>query len=584
MTIKCQSRQYATAFSIALMTSALAIPMAVQAQMPAPSQFISYQGAPFGPGDRTMLVRVQLDQDDTSTNTQIWVVYSGNREEVANFRYSGKNEEVSNGKTGSDTPQGKAKIVEISSSGVAKAEFIFPHNDNVKPNVTDLKPKPFNRGNPVFYKVVKLRGNTVVQSPIVSFTMPDKLTIVNFGDSFSSGEGAPYTSGTQKWAVDQPNGEVCHRSNNAGQVRAVRAIRKENPGLAIKFKNVACSGAQINEGLLTTQLKGGGFLGGPDVNVPSQINEVSTWLMKNGYSTLNIAMVSGGGNDAGFGDYVTGYLILPFTLNATDNAAVRLRERIKRDIPDLYRGLKLRFDAEFEYDRVLVSEYPDPLRGSDGNYCDGIITTNPRSEFVAFNYAFLQPLNDSLRSIVETLPKFSYVSGTMEASRRHGICSSVPYFNRDIIESNVVQGDSYGIIHPNKLGHRKIYEPVFTNALRKAVKDIRKEWDLKAAKDAAKESAQAQASAVARARAAAEASARMARLVQMRSGSQVKSPVRVDLGASAPRLIERTAAERAQLERIVREARAMAANKPRPSDPEPDNVMRNDDESEGSPN
>ena len=69
---------------------------------------------------------------------------------------------------------------------------------------------------------------------------------------FTAGQQLPFTWGL--WDDDE-YADACHRSGNSGQARAVKTMRQEFKGLAIAFKNVACSGAEVIEGLLTPQLK-----------------------------------------------------------------------------------------------------------------------------------------------------------------------------------------------------------------------------------------------------------------------------------------------------------------------------------------
>ena len=163
-------------------------------------------------------------------------------------------------------------------------------------------------GKRLHYKWIKRKGATQVASEIVEFRMPDKLTIVNFGDSYASGEGAPYASGP-KWGS---SGEQCHRSSNSGQAKAVRAYKTAHPESAIAFLNVACSGAGVRDGITGSQKKKG-FFEQEDfpTRVKPQYEQARRWLDDNSFEQLNIAIVSIGGNDIGFGPLVTTFLIEP---------------------------------------------------------------------------------------------------------------------------------------------------------------------------------------------------------------------------------------------------------------------------------
>src|SRR5678815_722490 len=188
----------------------------------------------------------------------------------------------------------------------------------------------------------------------------DRLTIANFGDSYASGEGAPYASGP-KWGS---TGEQCHRSSNSGQAKAVKAYKGAHPETAIAFVNVACSGAGVLDGITRSQKKKG-FFEHEDfpTRVKPQYEQVKEWLDRNSFEQLNIAIISIGGNDVGFGPLVTMFLIEPGNLvDANDGNARRARENvaidIRQNIPKNYDELKDIFDANFDYDRVLVTAYP----------------------------------------------------------------------------------------------------------------------------------------------------------------------------------------------------------------------------------
>ena len=440
---------------------ALGAPALVHAQSALP-QFVSYDKAPFGPGDRLIELLVKLDPGDTTANTEFWVVYGTDRAAVAN-----------GSATMGGQPSGRARIISTSAEGVVRAEFIFPHSVHLAPNQTDRNVREINSGQRAFYKVIKQRGTTVVQSPVVEFLMPDKLTIANLGDSYASGEGAPYNVGA-KW-----DDELCHRNDNSGQARAVKSIKDEMKGTAIHFKNVACSGGQIAEGILLSQLKQRWILDDETHQVPvkPQLQAVAEWLNQNGYDELNIVMVSGGGNDVDFAAYVTTYFIWPNSLSNDDDAAVSLRTRIAQDIPQLYRSLRQAFDDNFTYDKVLVSEYPDPLRGADGQYCHQPFSNSPRSEFAAFDSSFLRMLNSTIGDTIGRFPKFQHVTGTGARTRGHGLCNgSDPHFNNGLAESIAMQGDPYGIVHPTRTGHAASYQPVYEAALGSAIADINRKW------------------------------------------------------------------------------------------------------------
>ncbi len=511
--------------------------------------FVSVDRAPFGPGDRALEVEARLLPGDTTANVELWVIYGEDRAAVAS------------GAVGAPISHGRARLGTVDSSAVVRATFVFPHSDHPRPNPADARPVNIRSGRTTHYKVVKLRGTTRVESEIQTFTMPDKLTIVNLGDSLASGEGAPYVGGGPRWDND-----LCHRSGNSGQARAVRTIKGENPGIAIAFKNVACSGAELGEGVMQSQRKSRWILQPDVLQVPvqPQLQAVTAWLAENRYGEMNIAMLSGGINDIRFGSYVENYLIKPFVFEAGSDAADYLESTIESDIPSLYRSLYDVLERDFVYDRILVSEYPDPLRGRNGAFCDEP-PLNPRAEYRAINDSFLYPLNTTIRSTIDGFQKWKFVSGAMAASRGHGLCNrSEPYFNNGLVESFATQGDPFGIVHPTRTGHARIYKPIYESELRRAVRDVRRRAAREEMRSEALERA-LQAQAQQRSRVA----------VLARSPQRLDAVPTVRARLRAPTTLQNMPSlDPAVLER----ARRVAASVPPPTPPEPDNRLPEDRE------
>jgi hypothetical protein len=534
--------------ALAFATASCVLPIEV-ARAQAAEHFVSVDRAPFGPGDRSLEIDLRLLPGDTTANVQVWVIYGENRAAVVS------------GGVGSQVAHGRARLGAVNSSAVVRATFIFPHSDHSSPNQVDARPVNIRSGRTAHYKVVKVRGAVRVESAVETFTMPDKLTIANLGDSLASGEGAPYAGGGNRW-----DNELCHRSGNSGQARAVRTIKNENPDIAIAFKNVACSGAEIGEGVLQSQRKAQWILQTDVLQVPvqPQLQAVTAWLADNGYAELNIAMLSGGINDIRFGSYVENYLIKPFVFEAGSDAARYLESTIESDIPSLYRSLHAALERDFVYDRILVSEYPDPLRGSNGALCNQP-PLNPQDEYRAINDSFLIPLNTTIRTTVAEFPNWKFVSGALAASRGHGLCNSTePYFNNGLVESFAMQGDPFGIVHPNRRGHARIYKPMYEEALRSALKDVRKRVAKEAMKREMRERAlQAQVEQRNRVTALARSPARLTAVPTLQS--RLRAPAALQ---NAPQVDPA----------VLARARQIAANAPRAPQLEPDNRMPEDKE------
>lgn len=125
--------------------------------------------------------------------------------------------------------------------------------------------------------------------------------VVNIGDSYSSGEGAPGDTPGGYIPVSDTNGDdtyyqnACHRSVNSWTNRAVLpgatatvASRDSTRDATLDYHSVACSGAQATNLLTTKQWE------------PPQLSQ--------GYLDENTTLVtmSIGGNDIGFGDIIRG--------------------------------------------------------------------------------------------------------------------------------------------------------------------------------------------------------------------------------------------------------------------------------------
>ncbi len=447
----------------------LACSWTLVATQPDSQNFVSIDGYPFGPGARQLTARVKLTPGENSGNTQVWVLYSTDRSQVAS------------GQIGGQLPQGQAKPGTVDNNGVMTVTFIFPHTDHPKPNSADVNAHVYPSGSHLFYNLVKKQGTNQFASDIVDFTLPDKLTIALLGDSYSSGEGAPYST-DPKWDSD-----ICHRSNNSGQARAVAQAKSEMPELAIAFKNVACSGAGIFDGIGEPQEKAHFFQDAQLApTVPPQIFQVADWLNQNHYERLNIAVFSIGGNDIGFGPLVEDYFLAP--QNITDPGQAQERQRVAQNIntflPDRYDYLKEHFDAAFDYDAVLVTEYPDPTRDKNGQFCGAdplsyggcwgpVELTNGKPEFEFAYNNVLTAMNNMIKSKVQSFPRWTFVTGLMAASRLHGLCNcDQPYFNT-IGDSFLEQADPYGTMHPNRTGFKQIYQPIVYAELQKAIARIR---------------------------------------------------------------------------------------------------------------
>jgi hypothetical protein len=234
---------------------------------------------------------------------------------------------------------------------------------------------------------------------------------------------------------------------------------------------------------------------------------VKKWLSQNNYPDLNVALVSGGGNDARFANYIQSYYMNPINGFAEDdNEQDLVRSFIDDDIPALYAELGGAFET-MRYGTALVTEYPSPVIGADGPCVHpfhpsfSLPPLSSGAEVRAFESVFLSPLNAKIKSTVRSMPKFRYVEGMYNKSLGHGFCSFNPldsnppnhYFNT-LPESFLLQGDERGYFHPNSYGYNVMYRPFVKKALDEVLDPLIRdgyEKELKAIVQAAKEKAKA---------------------------------------------------------------------------------------------
>lgn len=119
-------------------------------------------------------------------------------------------------------------------------------------------------------------------------------------------------------------------------------------------------------------------------------------------------------------------------------------------------------------ERVYHVEYGDATKDENGQYCDP--ETNPlgpphlisRDEYEWIHDTMMTELNKEVQRASEELG-WNYVTGIFDESRNHGICSKEPWVV-GMEETWFVQGDYYGMLHPNSLGYAN-YGYAIWNAL-----------------------------------------------------------------------------------------------------------------------
>jgi hypothetical protein len=448
------------------------------------------------------------------------------RKDVSVFVYY-SDRESDLGTISDNLPHGRASC-RLGGNGILTGTFLFPHTVHEKPNiltqtelaggepperrptilevlaspagfgvptpaytVTDEHAKKFGAPTRVYCRVVvKVKNGSSTQTirdEVRSFKMPRMLVIANLGDSYSAGEGAPNIEGAtleQRW-----DDEPCHRSSKTGQIRAIKQLRHGTPDVAMTFLNVACSGAEIDKGLLNPQedLAVGGVVKKP------QIKALEDWMAAHNRSTVDMMIMSAGGNNAGFGDAGVSCLLALLGDCRNDEALwARVQERLA-SLPDAYADLDNRLE-NLNIGRIFITEYPDPMRAENGRFCNASGNPLPglcwgpvelavsENDFRNLHDNLLIPLNNAVRAAA-TAHGWKYIGGTMEASDRNGVCNcDDPYFNVPG-QAIFIQGDVRGSIHPNRKGHKKIYQPLVYDALSDQLKEMRKDAAKEMAKD-----------------------------------------------------------------------------------------------------
>jgi lysophospholipase L1-like esterase len=289
--------------------------------------------------------------------------------------------------------------------------------------------------------------------------------IVSLGDSVASGEGNPDRDG--EWRSRR-----CHRSGRAGPARAALALERSDPRTSVTFVHLACSGATIAKGLL------GVYKGVDPVRgaapLPTQLDPL---LEVASGREVDAVLLSVGANDVGFSGIVRTCLALP-ACGRWQGFRSSFESKLAA-LPAAYRTLadQLLATSGIEPSRVLVSEYFNPTRDQAGRHCGARArgaagTLLSTGEWEWAEQAVLRRLNGVIAAAAER-HGWRYVGGIdgiddqTDGFLRHGYCAERPgvvHFR----ESLRTQGDLFGAMHPNALGH-DIYGRRLGTALRRSL-------------------------------------------------------------------------------------------------------------------
>jgi lysophospholipase L1-like esterase len=282
--------------------------------------------------------------------------------------------------------------------------------------------------------------------------------VASIGDSVGSGEGnpdVPATFGRARWQSAQ-----CHRSSHAASARAALALENADPHTSVTFLHVACSGAEVDPGLLT------GYKGiDPGPLLPPQLAELSQVAAAG--REIDAVIVNVGANDVLFGPVASFCLRKGacvdrrFRGDATTREAVR--ERLA-ELPGRYDRLAETLDDIVAPSRVFLVDYFDPTRDEDGITCKHIRFATldiDEREATWAQEEVLAPLNEEVEQAAAR-HGWNLVDGVADAFTSHGYCSTDRWV-RTLEQSLDLVGATMspearvaGTLHPNIEGHRRI--------------------------------------------------------------------------------------------------------------------------------
>lgn len=415
--------------------------VSLRAQTPSPFSRVQ---SPLVAGERLASAVVDL-KGESKQNATVLFYYSTNKTDVE--------------RNTSASAQAKMSAM---SDGKFKCEVILPHRDHPTPNGrSDKSPKIYNRGSGTIYskwvlKISKGGRDTYFDDAVREFTMPRVFIIAYAGDSYAAGQGAPYTSGA-KW-----DDNLCWRSENSGGMRAIRKLIESTSDVAIRYTNVTCSGAVI--GSLTSNQNVTDFFGGALGSKAPQLQQIERWMNDNNRQTVDILLMSIGGNDIGFGPTGTS-LLLSGTVDLPE-----VKQMIETNLPGLATAYEyldgILESTPFEISNVVLMGYPDPTIASDGKYCSPEVGgINPidcwgavekrlsQSDFEFISKNFVKKLNETGALAAQTYG-WEYVP---ISAGNHGLCNCNDGYFNTVVQALAKQGDAWGTLHPNAKGYRVMY-------------------------------------------------------------------------------------------------------------------------------
>lgn len=270
---------------------------------------------------------------------------------------------------------------------------------------------------------------------------------------------------------------ACHRSLYSYQIRTALALAVEHPHVAITFVGLACSGAEIEAGLLGQRRAreltcgGRGRSGQCPATVPAQVGQMKAVLQAarrvDPSRTFDLVLLTIGANDIGFSELVANALLEDSAertmmqgsgrITSVERAQAKLRTQLPSGFAHVRAALKPLVGGDLR--RVVFVSYANPAMQGEDLPCQGgrdgvdihpAFAVDPQR--LAQTAAFVnRELLPRLRALVlceeGTLcsadERMTLVDAHQAAFLRHGFCARAetdPTFDRECFS---MRGDSF---------------------------------------------------------------------------------------------------------------------------------------------